>query len=177
MTNAAYNEPKHIKIASVGGSVGLLPQLFVPPLHLFESLLFVLGNFDVPFPQFKHVSSERAVRVEGTGDPLELGRNLLLEVVDFLVVDENPTVPLSLNSGQRDALLVLPRAQFLFRGQELPHERLADPKELSAQEVRGLAFEVEHSPFQVVDVVGYLGHEAVFWVHDVGYINQQLHTP
>jgi hypothetical protein len=115
--------------------------------------------------------------VEGTGDPLELDRNLLLEVVDFLVVDENPSVPLSLNSGQRDALLILPRAQFLLRSQELPHKRLADPKELSAQEVRGLAFEVEHSPFQVVDVVGYLGHEAVFWVHDVGYINQQLHTP
>jgi hypothetical protein len=51
MTNATYNEPKHIKIASVRGSVDFLPQLFVPPLHLFESLLFVLGNFDVPSPQ------------------------------------------------------------------------------------------------------------------------------
>ena len=122
MTNAAYNEPKHIKIASVGGSVDFLPQLFVPPLHLFEPLLFVLRNFDVPFPQFKHVGSERAVRVEGTGDPLELDRNLLLEVVDFLVVDENPSIPLSLNPGQRNTLLVLPWAQLLLRDKELPHE-------------------------------------------------------
>jgi hypothetical protein len=122
MTNAAYNEPKHIKIASVRGSVDFLPQLFVPPLHLFEPLLFVLRNFDVPFPQFKHVGSERAVRVEGTGDPLELDRDLLLEVVDFLVVDENPSIPLSLNPGQRNTLLVLPWAQLLLRDKELPHE-------------------------------------------------------
>lgn len=158
----------------MGDSADFLPQLFVPPLHLFEPLLFVLRDFDVPFPQLKHVGSERAVRVEGTGDSLELDRALLLEVVDFLVVDEYPAVPLPLNPGQKDALLVLPRAQFLLRGQELPHEGLADMKKLSAQEVRGLAFEVEHPPLQVVDVVGYLGHEAVLRVDDVGCITMHL---